>query len=225
LFLSLKVSNTNLSGNIQLRSSIDNYAAPIQTFNGIITSGDIYTFQVPLSTTTTTEGTFRLYAWGQLPNTTLDVTDFNFDGVVVVDPNAPSVLGTTALSTLIFTGLDYNVESTEQKVKIYGLNPNPGYDAIVSIVSNSTDIEVSNDNNTWGPNTTITLQSAALHDLYIRMKPDFYGTQIRNISVNSTFFPNGPLTINVQGTVVVDPPFALAADPITSNSFVANSWC
>jgi hypothetical protein len=225
LVLSFKVSNVVLNGQIELRSSLDGYAAPIQTFAGL-SGGVTNTFFVDLNALpkSTSAVTFRLYAWGAPAIATIEVTDFNFDGVVAPDPLAPALLGSTAVSTIVFNNITYNVASAAQTVKVYGLNPNPpGYPATVLATANSTNVEVSADNISFGPTANVTLASAALHPLYIRMNPNYFGTQTftPGVTLTSASFPN-TVTINVQGNVLVTPPVATAASNITSNSFTAN---
>jgi hypothetical protein len=226
LVLSLKISNITLNGNIQLRSSLDGFAAPIgSNFSGFAV-GQATTFFVDLSAQpeSTAAVTFRLYGWlADTATRTIDVTDFNFDGVVAPDPLSPPLLATNAVATVVFDNLVYNTASAARSVSVYGLAPTAGYPANVSVVANVPHIQVSADNVTFGASTTLTLTSNALHPIYIRMNPDYFGTLTftPGITLTSASFPQ-TATINVRGTVVITPPVATAATGITSSSFIAN---
>lgn len=224
LVVSLRVNNIELENNVVMRSSIDGYAADVASFP-LITNVST-TFEVDLSAASyqniNTPITFRIYAWGaSVATRNIRVNDFNFGGSVNVVPGPP-LLATNAPSPVLFDSLVHGVASASQTVQVYGLNPSLGYPATV-LVNAVPNIEVSSDNTTWGATTSLTLSSPAQVPLYIRMVPTYFGSQTftSGINLSSTSF-SSPISINVQGNVIVAAPVATAATNITTNSFDAN---
>lgn len=228
--VSLRTNNVTLpnelGNNIVLRSSVDGFATDIETF--ILTTTSNTSFTVDLTDVSfqniNTPITFRIYAWGaDAASRTLRVNDFNYSGTVNVIPGPP-LLNTTAPSPLVFDSLTYGVASTSQTVQVYGLNPSIPYPATV-IVNALPNIEVSNDNITWGASTSLTLTSPAQVPLYVRMVPLYFGDQLFTfgIDLSSPSFAPSVAFIDVQGNVAIPAaPVAIAATNITSSSFDAN---
>lgn len=231
LVVSLRTNNVTLpnelGNNIVLRSSVDGFVADVEAFT--LTNTGNNSFTVDLTDVSfqniNTPITFRIYAWGaDNAGRTLRVNDFNYSGTVNVIPGPP-LLNTTAPSPLVFDALTYGVPSTSQTVQVYGLNPTGGYPATV-VVNAVSNIEVSNDNITWGASTSLTLTSPAQVPLYVRMVPLYFGTQTFTTGIDlssPSFTPPSIAFIDVQGNVAIPAaPVATAATNITTTSFDAN---
>ncbi|MBL7739329.1 MAG: T9SS type A sorting domain-containing protein [Chitinophagaceae bacterium] len=148
--------------------------------------------------------TLRYYASGQ---TTSGGWGFNSPSAGV---NGLGIYGSLAVSStpnlsvssgsLTFGQQAVGSNSTSQSVDLSGVNLT-GAPGNITVTSPSTDFEVSNDNSTWGPSTTIPYAGATLSatPVYVRFTPQSAGAKSGNV----TFSGGGdvtPPTVAVSGT-------------------------
>lgn len=139
---------------------------------------------------------------------------------------APASAGSPTLTPNPSTVPDFGniiigTNSTSQSFDLSGTNLT-GAPGNITITAPSTNFEVSNDNSTWGANTTIPYTSATLTStpVYVRFTPQSVGVLSGNINITG----GGAATnVPVSGTgLAIPPPVATAATGITSTSFTAN---
>jgi trimeric autotransporter adhesin len=219
LNIALEKSNNNAFSGIVLRSSADNFSNDIFTFG--LTGTTEQTFNVnlngPAFQNLTQTVTFRIYGWGSGNNNRrLQVNSFTFNGSVTAPP-----LLVVAPTDINFDNQPYNVPSNAQIITLSGTNL-LGAPSVVTITSQDSAVEVSNDSITWAGNTTISYATATLNStpVYVRFTPAFFG----DLSTTLTVSGGGanPLVVNVNGFGEGEPPVATAATAITTSGFTAN---
>ena len=137
----------------------------------------------------------------------------------------PSTLSTNGTTTLTFPDTTALTTSVSQTFNLSGsgLTGAPGN---ITVTAPNTDFQVSNNNSTWGPTTTIAYTSATLAStpVYVRFSPQSAGGK----SGNLTFSGGGvssPPTIALSGNGLQPAPaapVATAATNIMQTSFTAN---
>lgn len=105
--------------------------------------------------------------------------------------------------------------STSQSFNITGANLT-GAPGNITVTAPSTDFQVSNNNSTWGPTTTIAYASATLAatPVYVRFTPQTVGFKSGNISITGGGVATA-VTVAVSGTCVSAPIPSIAASTIT----------
>lgn len=105
--------------------------------------------------------------------------------------------------------------STSQSFSISGSNLT-GAPGVITITAPSTDFQVSNDNSTWLPATTVAYTSATLSatNVYVRFTPQTLGFKSGNVSITGGGLATA-VTVAVSGTSVGAPVPSISASTIT----------
>jgi hypothetical protein len=139
-------------------------------------------------------------------------TNTAFRGVAFVPVSAvpPPMLTANPTTLPDFGNINIGSNSASQSFNLSGTNLTGAPDNI-TITAPSTDFQVSNDNNTWGPSTTINYTSATLPatPVYVRFTPQSSGPLSGNVSIAGG--GASAITVAVSGTGVVPPPPVLTA--------------
>ncbi|MFT3681078.1 MAG: MBG domain-containing protein [Ferruginibacter sp.] len=205
--------STSYDAVVELRSGACN-GTYVTCIDGTLADG-IETLSSSLSASTTYY--VRVYDYYTTPATTTFT--------IKVDP--PSATLSTSGSSLAFGSLASTTTSTSQSVNLSGsfLTGAPGN---ITVTAPSTDFQVSNNNSSWGPTTTIAYSSSTLAatPVYVRFTPQSSGAKSGNV----TFSGGGaasPPTVALTGTGTLTAPVANSnTSPQTTNvnptSFTAN---
>lgn len=105
--------------------------------------------------------------------------------------------------------------STSQSFNITGTNL-AGAPGNITVTAPSTDFQVSNNNSTWGPSTTIAYTAATLAatPVYVRFTPQTVGFKSGNVSITGGGVATA-VTVAVSGTCVAAPIPSIATSTIT----------
>jgi hypothetical protein len=151
-----------------------------------------------------------------------DGTTYTYGAVQTFTTLAPSPTLSTSTGNLTFSSQPPLVNSASQSFDLSGqfLTGAPGS---ITVTAPSTDFQVSNDNTSFGPSTTIAYSSATLSatPVYVRFIPQSSGAKSGNITFSGAGVSTPP-TVALSGTATLDAPVATAALPILNNGFTAN---
>ncbi len=211
-------------------------------FNGATTLDDVInlwvnpalggtetTATIPNVTGTSTDATSIAAAYLR-QGTAANASTQQVDAIIVgttwasVTPAAAGTPALTAGTVADFGNITVSTQSTSQSFNLSGSNLT-GAPGNITITAPSTDFEVSNDNNTWGANTTIAFSSATLAStpVYVRFTPQSTGLKSGNLSITGG---GASTTVAVSGTgaAAAPPaaPVATAATTVGGNTFTAN---
>ncbi len=139
----------------------------------------------------------------------------------------PAAAGTPLLSAGTVSGFGNVTVSTQSSSQTFDLSGSnlTGSPGDITVSAPSTDFEVSNDNSTWGPTTTIAYATATLTatPVYVRFTPQSVGLKSGDITIAGG---GANTTVAVSGTgVTAAPPaapVATAATGVSSTGFTAN---
>lgn len=178
---------------------------------------------------TASGGTETISATGLSASTTYYIRVYDY-GTGVPTTKTFTIAVTSPPPTLVVspTSLAFSTtqaplsQSASQSFNLSGsqLTGAPG---VITVNAPNTDFQVSNDDTTWGPSTTISYSSSVLSStpVYVRFTPQSTGAKSGNI----TFSGGGvstPPTVAVTGTSVIAAPVATAATEVLPTGFTAN---
>jgi trimeric autotransporter adhesin len=210
--------------NYAIRTSADSYGANIGS--GALATSSTWVLMSPTISTVTgavsTALTVRIYGYGgsgAAANTIVwRIDDINFVTGLTYNP----ALAATSSSLAFSTSQTVGSPTVSQTFNLSGSNLS-GFPNNITVSAPNTDFQVSNNNSTWGPTTTIAYTTASLSvtAVYVRFNPQSSGVKTGNV----TFSGGGvstPPTVVVTGTAVLGTPVATAATNIAATSFDAN---
>ncbi len=141
---------------------------------------------------------------------------------VICGAPAPSLITTGTIND--FGNVATATQSVSQTFDLSGSNLT-GAPGDITVSAPSTDFEVSNDNSTWGPTTTIAYTTATLTTtpVYVRFTPQSVGLKSGDITIAGGG-ANTTVTVSGTGVTAAPPaaPVATAATGVSSTGFTAN---
>lgn len=153
-----------------------------------------------------------------LKNGNISITGGGVATAVTVAVSGTGVVPTptiTAGTVADFGNIVLLNNSTSQSFNITGANLT-GAPGNITVTAPSTDFQVSNNNSTWGPSTTIayTASTLAATPVYVRFTPQTVGFKSGNVSITGGGVATA-VTVAVSGTCVAAPIPSIATSTIT----------
>ncbi|MER3497182.1 MAG: hypothetical protein C4308_00370 [Chitinophagaceae bacterium] len=138
-----------------------------------------------------------------------------FRGVTLTPVAAGPTPTLTATPTTLpdFGNVNVGTNTTSQSFVLSGANLT-GAPGNITVTAPSTDFQVSNNNSTWGPTTTIAYSSATLSNtnVYVRFTPQSAGFKSGNVTISGGGASS--ITVAVSGTGVAAPIPTITTTPL-----------